>query len=334
MIRVRSTKNEIQFFFWVAILLFCLPGLGFGASISVSGEVKKPLSLSMEELRKMTPFHINNVTLLEEKKQANDPEKLISVASYKGVLLRDLLERVGMKYTRKFEPGVYIRVRGTDGKENVFSFGEIFYSSIGRSVLLAYERNEKPADPCGNNAELIVSTDIRAGRRIVNVKEILVKRVEVRLKAYEDHKKKILPPPSSRISFSDRTKNKPQEITLEDLQKLPSVYVHDAVMIGDCEGFKGVYSFEGPTLRTVLEKLGVTASEQNYNRFVLISSDDGFCATFSLSEIFNSRLSDNIIIPYKKNGSLLKEDGFARSVAREDSTGGRSVQRIDQIEII
>jgi DMSO/TMAO reductase YedYZ molybdopterin-dependent catalytic subunit len=108
---------------------------------------------------------------------------------------------------------------------------------------------------------------------------------------------------------------------------------YDAVMTGDCEGFRGVYSFEGPTLRAVLEHAGVNLARSDYRRHVVISSSDGFCATFSFGEILNSRLSDNIIIAWKKNGKPMTEDGFARSVVREDSTGGRSVRRISLIEI-
>jgi DMSO/TMAO reductase YedYZ molybdopterin-dependent catalytic subunit len=120
---------------------------------------------------------------------------------------------------------------------------------------------------------------------------------------------------------------------LAELESLPAVHVEDGVMTGDCEGFKDVFSFEGPTLRTVLEKYGIVPLEDISGRYVVITSDDGFCATFSLGEIFNSRLSDNIIVAYKKNGVLLKEDGFARSVVREDSTGGRSVRRVSRIEV-
>jgi DMSO/TMAO reductase YedYZ molybdopterin-dependent catalytic subunit len=319
-------------FFLGAFILLSVPGFCLGAVISVSGEVRQPLKLSTEDLKKMPPFSIRNITLLEEKKKSTDPEKLLAVASYKGVLLRDLLEKAGMKNVRKFEPGVFIRVRGADNREAVFSFGEIFYSSIGRSVLLSYERDGKAIDSHGA-IELVISTDVRSGRRITDVREILVERADIRLEAYKDKEGKVVRPPSSLITLVNGPGTAPRTITPENLKTLPSLRFDDAVMTGDCEGFRGVYSFEGPTLRTVLESNGVNVSDKDYRRYVVISSSDGFCAAYSFGEILNSRLGDNIIIAWKKNGELITEDGFARSVVREDSTGGRSVRRISLIEI-
>lgn len=320
--------------FLTLIYLLALSAVAPAASVTIRGAVNKQLDLSADELKKMAPFQLDKVTLLEEKKRPEDPEKLIAgLASYKGVLLRDVLERAGMKYVRKFEPGVYVRVRGTDGKQVVFSFGEIFYSGIGRSILLAYERDGKTIDGQKGRIELIVSTDVRSGRRITDVQDIVIERVDLKLKAYEDRAKNIVRPPSTKIFVSDKTRGMSREISLQDIKGLHAVSMQDIVMNGDCEGFKGVFSFEGPTLRSVLEHLGVTGSGTDYNRFVLLSSESGFCATFSFGEIFASRLQDNIVIALKRNGSFLDSDGFARSVVREDSLGGRSVRCITKIEI-
>jgi CRP-like cAMP-binding protein len=114
----------------------------------------------------MPSFHINNVALLKEKKHHKDKENLICVADYRGVLLRDILEKAGMEYIRKWEPGVYVCVRGSENKDVVFSFGEIFYSSIGRSIILAYEKDGKPIHFSKGCGELIVATDVRDGRRV------------------------------------------------------------------------------------------------------------------------------------------------------------------------
>jgi len=70
-----------------------------------------------------------------------------------------------MKFIRKYEPGVFMRVRGADNKEVVFSFGEIFYSSIGRSILFACEKNGKPL----NTVEMVISTGGRSVRRISSI---------------------------------------------------------------------------------------------------------------------------------------------------------------------
>ncbi|MEW6584655.1 MAG: molybdopterin-dependent oxidoreductase [Nitrospirota bacterium] len=302
--------------------------------ISVLGEVNTPLKLSSDDIKNMERFHMNKVTLIKEKKRPSDPEELLSVHNYKGVLLRDILEKAGMKYVRKWEPGVYFRVKGSGNRQVTFSFGEIFYSSIGSSVLIAYEKDGKPIAPEDGLGEMIIATDIRAGREIAGVIEIIVERVDVEMQVYEDRKKNIIRPPTSEFLLIDKKNKKSANIKLVDLKKMDSLHIRDVVMTGDCEGFHGIYSFRGVPLRSLLENVGIDPWNQDYNRYVLIYSENGFSATFSFGEIFNSRLSDNIIIAYEKDGKGLDEtEGFARSAVREDAMGGRSVKRIYRIEI-
>lgn len=302
--------------------------------IVVSGAVNTAMTLNLNNLKELPPFHIKNVPLIRETREKDPKKELISAFNYQGVLLRDILEKTGMKYKRKWEPLVYVRVRGLKNEEVVFSFGEIFYSSIGRSILIAYEKNGNPIDFIESCGELIVATDIRCGRWIPNVKEIIVERVDIEMHAYQDKKDKILRPPTTQFLIVDNKTSKSQAFTLQDLANLPSVPINSAVMIGDCEGFKGVFSFEGPSLRSLLEKFLTEGTRQSYDRFVVISSGDGFSAVFSFGEIFNSRLENNIIIAIKKNGEILgPNDGFAMSVVAEDMAGGRSVKRIKKMEI-
>jgi DMSO/TMAO reductase YedYZ molybdopterin-dependent catalytic subunit len=102
--------------------------------------------------------------------------------------------------------------------------------------------------------------------------------------------------------------------------------------IGDCEGFHGVYTYEGILLRDLLEKLRLPSFPYPYDRFIAITSENGFCATYSIGELFNSRLGNNIIVAYRKDGQTLgPEEGFAMMVAAEDNTGGRSVKRISRL---
>jgi len=301
--------------------------------LCLSGAVKTPLTLSLPQLRAMHAFYIANVTHLKEKNKT-DPEERLGVFNYNGVLLRNLLEKAGMQYTRKWEPSVFFRVIGSGGKEVVFSFGEIFYSSIGRSVLLAYERDGKSLTFDDGLGELIVATDLRSGRHMTEVREIRAERVDIKMNVYEENKKNIIQPPTSEFILKDKKTGKSMLIGLKDLQEMEVLTVPDAVLTGDCVGLHGVHTFRGVSLRSLLEKLGIDPYNEAYDRLVVISSRNGFSATFSFGEIFNSRLSDNIIIAYAKDGKLLSsEEAFAMSAVREDSLGGRSVRRISKIEI-
>lgn len=300
---------------------------------SVKGAIKKPGNYSLSKLESMPSMFLKDVYLINEKKECGDEEKLGSLASYKGVLLRDILLDAGMEYKRKWEPGVFVRVKGENG-EALFSFGEIFYSSAGRSMIVAYEKKGDKISFKSGCGQLIIHTDLRSGRCINDIREIEVERVSVELKAYEDKKKGLQRPSTTEFSITDRKKGESRKVTLKNLRELPETFIPYALMAGDCEGFGGIFSFRGTPLKNLLEEFGIKGCNIDYSRYVLVSSEDGFCSTFSLGEIYNSRLSCNIVIAWEKNGTLLDSmDGFAMSVVREDGMGGRSVKRINSIEI-
>jgi len=298
--------------------------------LSVHGAVEKALSLSMEDLQAMPGFHINNVADLREKQAPADAEEFIDTANFEGVLLRDILEKAGMKHKKKYEPAVFFRVRGEGGREIVFSFGEIMYSSIGRSTLLAYRKDGKPT----RSLQLVVSNDIRNGRRLSNVNEVTVERLKIEMKVYDERKKGIVQPPTTELEVLDIKSGKSCTVVLTDLLELPEIMVDEKVQIGDCEGFHGIYSYRGTLLRSLLEKRGFMAQPLDYSRYVGITSKNGFSATYSFGELFNSKLGNNIIIAWEKDREALGDDeAFAMMVAVEDSTGGRSVKRISNIYV-
>jgi len=299
------------------------------SKLLIMGEVENELILSLADIQAMPPFFISSVPVIPERVRDRKDEEKVSQTNFRGVLFRDLLYKAGMKYERKWEPGVFFRVTDGSGKEVVFSFGEIFYSSIGRSILIAYERNDKPCPPT-----LVVATDIHDGRMIEGVAEVDVVRVNVELLAYDDKAKNIQRPPTTEFKLID-IKNKTEKVIKpDDLKIFRVTHIPAAVMIGDCEGFHGIHSLDGAPLAAFLQHYLQIPDPAPYDRYVLISSEDGYCATYSFGELFNSRLGDQVVIATVKDGEPLSHaDGFAMSVTGEDSTGGRSVKRIAKIEV-
>jgi DMSO/TMAO reductase YedYZ molybdopterin-dependent catalytic subunit len=298
-------------------------------SLRIRGELLTELSLSVADIKAMPPFLIRDVPVIPERVRDRKDEELVTQTTFRGVLLRDVLYKAGMKYKRKWEPGVFIRVLNKGNRELVFSFGEIIYSSIGRSILIAYERDEEPCP-----LTLVAATDIHDGRMMANISEIVVARVEVELLAYEDKANNVIRPPTSEFTLLDTVSRKQRVIKPADLKALPMTHIPAAVMIGECEGFHGIHSLDGVPLATLLKQSLAIPDPAPYNRYVLIVSDDGYCATYSFGELFNSRLGDQILIATIKDGKPLSPaDGFAMSVTGEDSTGGRSVKRIRKIEV-
>jgi DMSO/TMAO reductase YedYZ molybdopterin-dependent catalytic subunit len=304
-----------------------------GPALTVKGEVKSEITLDRKSLSGMDAFLVKDVPVMKEKTAEGANDEVVSVSTFKGVLLRDILYRAGMKHTRKWEPGTFIRVTGSDGRQTVFSFGELFYSSTGRSVLVALERDNNAAGCDKGPGDLVAANDLRDGRMIPCVARIEVGRVDVEMHAYADRKKNVKRPPKSSFDLVDRKASSSKTYTARDLEALPALTFNSAILIGECSGFKGIHSFRGVSLRAILESQGYGKFPRDYSRYVLATSEDGFCSVFSFGEIFNSRLDDNIMIATSKNGKSLGEEGFAMSVVREDSTGGRSVKRIFKMEI-
>jgi hypothetical protein len=101
--------------------------------ITVKGEVNTELSLSIANIKAMPPFLIRDVPVIPERVRDRKDEELVNQTTFRGALLRDVLYKAGMKNKRKWEPGAFIQILNKDNRELVFSFGEIFYSSIGRT---------------------------------------------------------------------------------------------------------------------------------------------------------------------------------------------------------
>jgi hypothetical protein len=92
--------KKIFWGFAMLLLLFVYSAYAETVAIQVRGAVKNPLSLSIKDLKDMTPFHVNGVVRIEEKAALTDPEKEGGTDRYQGVLLRDILEQAGMKFVR------------------------------------------------------------------------------------------------------------------------------------------------------------------------------------------------------------------------------------------
>jgi DMSO/TMAO reductase YedYZ molybdopterin-dependent catalytic subunit len=327
--RVRKAGWTISAFCLFLTIFLARDARSQESSIKVSGEVLTELSLSLDDIRAMPSFFIRDVPVIPERVRDRKDEELVTQTTFRGVLLRDVLYKAGMKNKRKWEPGVFIQIRNKDNRELVFSFGEIFYSSIGRSVLLAYEKEDKPCP-----LTLVVATDIHSGRMMKDISQITVVRVNIELLAYKDQDKKIVRPPSTEFALIDKATQNQRVIKPEDLKSLPSIHIPAAVLIGECEGFHGIHSLDGVALAALLKSALTLPDPAPYSRYVLVTSEDGYTAVFSFGELFNSRLGDRVVIATVKDGKILSPgDGFAMSIVEEDSTGGRSVKRIKQIEV-
>lgn len=130
--------------------------------VEVSGEVRRKLSLSVEDLR----------GLAQRRGQ-------VAAGGYAGIRLTDLLEEADIRQDdRHALRRTYVVASASDGYQAVFSWGELFNSPIGRSVLVAFERDGTALREGEGRIALVSLADERLGPRHVKwLNRIDVRRV-------------------------------------------------------------------------------------------------------------------------------------------------------------
>jgi DMSO/TMAO reductase YedYZ molybdopterin-dependent catalytic subunit len=140
----------------------------------VTGRVTRPLELGMEQLRAMDTEEIADLMVI-----CGDGDPKGNIRNCKGVLLEKIL---GMADVIKEEHNdtkkMFIVVSAHDGYKVVFSWQEIFNTSVGGGVMILLERDGKPLDGEHGQLELISAEDYFTGSRYVkglkNIEVVLV----------------------------------------------------------------------------------------------------------------------------------------------------------------
>ena len=111
------------------------------ATLSLTGDFHSPLTLTLDALRAHAaivadPFDLRCFTT---------NRFIRKVDSYRGVLLKDLIEVAGLRNDRPgdFKRTIFIAV-AHDGYAVTFSWHELFNTPIGERVLVAFERGDAP----------------------------------------------------------------------------------------------------------------------------------------------------------------------------------------------
>ena len=98
-----------------------------------------------------------------------------------------------------------------------------------------------------------------------------------------------------------------------------------------------VESYEGVLLRDIVEKaiLKVNSRKEYNNIYFKVIATDGYEAIFSYNEVFNTKLGDNIIVFYKKNGNYLEDyQGKIALISIDDiKNGPRHIKWLEKIVV-
>jgi DMSO/TMAO reductase YedYZ molybdopterin-dependent catalytic subunit len=157
---------------WLRVAALVAPGIAFTVTaqtpsatntLSVSGNVAQPLTLSVDDLRRY-PAHA------VEYSPRNATSPTVSVdppRHYTGCLLRDVLSAAKPTEAKARDlRKSYVVASASDGYAVVFSWAELFISPVGDNVFVVYERDGAPLPDDEGRIALVVVTDLRPARHV------------------------------------------------------------------------------------------------------------------------------------------------------------------------
>ncbi|MBN1905862.1 MAG: hypothetical protein JW927_12270 [Deltaproteobacteria bacterium] len=308
-------------------------------SISITGTVKQPLNLSMEDLCRFKTVRIQLNEILKDKSYKG-------AWYYNGVPLRTLLETAFIAkeesaYNKVIDLAVLIR--NSEGKEVALSWGEIFYKNSYDIIIATSATPIRPHHDCSSChkpeeseplmkqfdreigfPKLVVACDGVSDRSIENVISIEVIDPAPRMPA--DKSVKLY---AASFVVTGKVKN---ELTIKDLSAFTyRRSMKNVINVGEGKGFHGIDDYEGVLFNEIINKAGI---EPNLSQIFHISAPDGYRTTFSYGEVFLNRVEDNTIIADMKNGKKIEKEGKFIFVPSDDIMADRDIKSVNRIEVI
>lgn len=305
--------------------------------ISVTGVVKQPLNLTMDNLSRFdsVSVRLNEVT---------SDKSYHGAFLYRGVPLKTLLElaNVQKEETDFFKQvDMAIVVNSKSGKQTVLSWGEVFYRNPAEIIIALsanpimpmksckdchqpeiYERWFNPLKREVGIPKLVVTGDFFTDRSLEDITNIDVVDLHPGMEA-----KKMSKLFSPGFTITGKVKKR---LDIEDISAYPHVEV-PAEQMGDGKGYHGLKDFGGVSLEALLVKAGI---EPDMGTAFLVSAPDGYRSLLSYGELFLKRAGKNIIIADKVSGEPIKENGRFNLIVPDDLAADRWVKAVNRIEVI
>lgn len=129
-------------------------------TVRVGGNVAQAMTFSIADLRAL-PAH--TVSLAPSAAGSEAPAR-----SYRGVLLRDLIDRAGIGHLEKnVLKKTVIVATASDRYVALFTWAELFNTEVGAAVLVVYAKDGAPLDADEGRIALVSGRDLRSGPRHV-----------------------------------------------------------------------------------------------------------------------------------------------------------------------
>ncbi len=169
-----SRYSTLLTIFFILVSCFSLIAQNQSDQINLTGLVKHPLSLTIDSLRQLplkTGGPINIVGSTGQIRRV--------ITSFRGVLLRDLLDRAGVDMVIPKEKGKYFVIaRATDGYTAVFAYSELVNNPTGQQTFILFEENGKLIADDGAFVLLTANDTVTGARHVKWLAQIEVRKVE------------------------------------------------------------------------------------------------------------------------------------------------------------
>jgi len=158
---------------FILLISFLFTTLSFAQSKSfeiINPDNEKTI-VTVADLLKYSKHTIDSIQITNHLKEYRS-----TIKNIQGVLLKDVLSKVSFKEkSPKVLSEYYIVCVAEDGYKVVFSWNEIFNTSVGDSVLIIPEIEGRPKD----GISTLSPSDFATGRRYVKtLKTILLKKID------------------------------------------------------------------------------------------------------------------------------------------------------------
>ncbi|AFD09413.1 molybdopterin-dependent oxidoreductase [Solitalea canadensis] len=163
---------RISYYFFLLMLLEVFPlavdgqSLTKQASVTISGEVKTPVELKVEDINKM---ELTQVT----KKDKNQVEHI-----YSGIELSQLLSTAGVALGKELRGEhllKYLLIEASDGYQVLFSLAEADPEFVSRKIILAIKKDGSLLPSDEGPFHIIIDGEGRGSRNVRQVTSIKVK---------------------------------------------------------------------------------------------------------------------------------------------------------------
>jgi precorrin-2 methylase len=331
---------KTKFAFSILLLTIFFGGESFAKSsscLSITGLVKQPLNLTVEDLERCQSIRVQ----LNEVTEAGDYS---GAFYYSGVPLRTLLELASIEkeetaFKKKVDLAILVRTR--QGKQVAISWGEIFYRNPGGIIVATSAVPIMPHKDCRRChtpeeykprmdqlhrkigfPKLVVAHDTYSDRSLDDIASIEV--VDLHPEMPTKRMKKLFSPQFNVTGEVERT------LTLKDLSSYPRMGM-TAKHLGEGKGFHGLDKYEGTYFKRILEDAGV---KKDLTKVFFVSAPDGYRSLFSYGEVFLNPAGERIFIADRLKGQPIDKFGRFFLVPPDDLMADRDVKSVEKIEVV